>query len=452
MAPSRTLLPIVALALAGISPSSAEAVEVRLDGIYRVRAELYDTLSLDKEHEETEGVRHFLRQRLRLVPHLRINPNVHVFIDFDVLDALRFGASPEVLAATGQLQENGEPFDEPVPFSGSVLPGEDYRESLFVRRAWAEIYTPYVDFKVGRMSSHWGMGLLANDGNCDTCDYGDIVDRVMVSTSAIDPVRLSLAVDTRAEGFINADDDTHSFLLSGGYLGEVHRIGAYVRWTRQPSNKFNLLHGDLWGATQLGPLSMELEALITWGAAETTDIGIDDFKVLSGGGAFRAGLAVNPWEVGLELGLASGDKDPTDNQWHTFTMDRDHDLGLILFEQALPSYSAGPAASVANGNIDASRAVIGEGISNAFYVKPHFAFDIRDNLRAQVNLAAAFAVVPEAFDGEKIYGMEVGGEVRWRLFGAFELGGRMGVLIPGPILPEDSDPVFGGELRTLVHF
>ena len=59
----------------------------------------------------------------------------------DVLDALKFGSNPEVLQAVGAVQEDGDPFDEPQALSGSVLPGSDYRESLFVRRAWAELST-----------------------------------------------------------------------------------------------------------------------------------------------------------------------------------------------------------------------------------------------------------------------------------------------------------------------
>ena len=158
---------LVALGLT-LAPSPAQAVEFRLDGMYRLRANLFDTLSLDREVEESEKVRTYLDQRLRLIPHLCVGSNVHVYLDLDVMDGLRFGAQPEVLQAIGQSQDSGLPFDEPIALSGSVGPGSDYRESLFIRRAWAELYTPYVDVKLGRMGSHWGMGLLANDGNCDT--------------------------------------------------------------------------------------------------------------------------------------------------------------------------------------------------------------------------------------------------------------------------------------------
>lgn len=442
-----------AFLFATTAAGSASAVELRLDGYYRARANLFHSLSLDADASGYEGTRSFFEHRLRLAPQLRINPAVHVFADFDLLSALPFGAKAEGDVAVGTESSDGTAFAAPEAFSESVIPGEDYRQSIFVRRAWAELYTPWVDLKVGRMGNHWGMGLLANDGGCDTCDYGDTVDRIMVSTSKIDPVRISVAVDTRAEGFINRDDDTHSFLVSGGYLGEVHKVGAWVRWTRKPSDKANVLHADLWGKTRLGPISAELEAVLTWGRLLETDIGIEDLRVLSGGGALDAALAIHPWEVGFELGLATGDKDPTDAAWHTFRFDRDHDVALILFEQPLPQFERGDGADVDNGNLDTTRVMAPEGVSNAFYFAPRFRIDARENLRFSIDLLLAAPLVKEQFVGSpKLYGFEADFGARWRLAGAFELGGRAGLLIPGDVFGEGLPPVFGGELQAFVHF
>ncbi len=446
---------LAALAAALLVPSVASAVEFRLDGFYRFRGQVYDTLSLDRENEESEAVRAYMSNRMRVIPHLRLNSNVHAFIDIDVFDALKFGSNPEILSATGQFQETGENFAEPQALSQSILPGLDYRESLFVRRAWVEVYSKYVDLKIGRMGNHWGMGLMANDGNCSmNCDYGDTVDRVMISTSALDPVRLSLAVDTRAEGFINKDDDTHSFLLTGGYLGEVHQVAGYVRWTRQPSNSLNLVHGDLYGRTKLGPLAMQLEALILWGEAGSTDIGVENLEILAGGGAFEASLGISPWEVSVEVGVASGDGDQTDNRWTTLTFDRDHDVGLLMFEQPMPVFSRGDAATEENQNVDTSRALTGEGVSNAFYFQPRFHFDIRDNIRVGVLGTLAFPIVPAAFGEEEpnFYGAEIDVFAQWTIFGNFEIGGRAAFFFPGPVYDPYRDFTFGGEVRAIVHF
>ncbi len=450
----RRLLPPLLLIATIALPATATATEFRLDGYYRFQAKLFDSLSLDREDEAAEGLRTYFEHRLVLKPHLRINPNVHVFVDLDVMDALKFGTNPQILEAVGATQENGDAFDEPLALSGSVIPGSDYRESLFVRRAWAEVYTPYVDIKVGRMGSHWGMGLLANDGNCESCDWGDTVDRIQIGTSYLDPVRINVAFDTRAEGFINRNDDTSSLLASGGYLGEVHQLAAYLRWTRQPSNRFNVIHADLYGATQLGPLSMELEALLLWGRAATTDIGIDDLRVLAGGGVFRAGLEINPIAAGLEIGLATGDKDPTDNEWHTLSFDRDHNVGIVMFEESIPTFAVGEFADEENGNLDLSRAVSHEGVSNAFYLKPELHVDIRDDLRAGLGATFAFPVVPAAFgeDEPNFYGVEIDLGATYTLFEAFEVTANAGLFFPGPVYGDHRAFTFAGELIALVRF
>jgi len=447
-------LPVAALLFAVLLPGPAQALEFRLDGYYRFQAALFDDLSLERGSETADGTRTGMSHRLLLRPHLRFSSNVHVFMDLDVMDAMQFGGGPEVLAALGAVQENGESFDEPLPLNESQIPGSDYRESLFVRRAWAELYTPYVDLKVGRMGNHWGMGLFANDGNGKLGRYGDTVDRIMVSTSRLDPVRINFAFDTRAEGFINRDDDTHSFLLSGGYLSEVHQIGAYLRWTRQPSNSFNVIHADIYAATQLGPLSLQLEALLLWGKAASTDIGVEGLDILAGGGAFDAKLAIEPFEVGLQVGVASGDSNPADNTWNTMRFDRDHDVGLILFETGMPQRSVGEFADSENQNIDTSAALVGNSVSNAFYIKPEFHISPRKDLVAGIGFIAAFPVVPEAFgeDAPDFYGAEIDLDLTYTLYGNFELAGELGLFIPGPVFGEDRTPVVGAEVRAQVHF
>jgi len=452
--PLRSTLLVAALLLAVLLPGPAQALEFRLDGYYRFQAALLDDLSLDRDSETADGTRAWMSHRLLLRPHLRFSSNVHVFMDIDVMDAMAFGNGPEVLSALGAVQESGEAFDEPLPLSESQIPGADYRESLFVRRAWAELYTPYVDIKVGRMGNHWGMGLFANDGNGKLSRYGDTVDRIMVSTSRLDPVRLNFAFDTRAEGFINRDDDTHSFMLSGGYLSEVHQLGAYLRWTRQPSNSFNVIHADIYAATQLGPLSLQLEALLLWGKAPNTDIGVEDLNILAGGGALDAKLAIDPFEVGLQIGVASGDSNPSDSTWNTLRFDRDHDVGMILFETAMPQLSVGEFANSENQNIDTSQALVGNSVANAFYLKPEFHISPRKDLVAGVSFVAAFPLVPEAFgeDAPNFYGAEIDLDLTYTLYGNFEIAGELGVFLPGPVFGENPTPVVGAELRAQVHF
>ena len=55
-------------------------------------------------------------------------------------------------------------------------------DSIRVKRLWAEVMTPLGQLRVGRMPSHFGMGLLANEGRGLDSDYGDSNDRIMFAT------------------------------------------------------------------------------------------------------------------------------------------------------------------------------------------------------------------------------------------------------------------------------
>lgn len=50
--------------------------------------------------------------------------------------------------------------------------------AIGLKRAYGEAYTPFGVLSAGRMGSHWGLGLLANGGDCADCDSGDSVDRL----------------------------------------------------------------------------------------------------------------------------------------------------------------------------------------------------------------------------------------------------------------------------------
>ncbi len=444
---------VAILVLLAWTAAPATAVEFQLDGYDRTFFRAYNNLSLDRDAEQAEGTRSYLEHRLRLNPHLQINPHIHVFAQLDALDLALYGSGAEVLLATGLEDAAGNEYSEPDQLTQSVVPGEDYAGNAVVRRAWGEIWTPYVDFRFGRMGNHWGMGLLANDGNGERSYYGDTVDRVQL-LSRIGPVLLSLSFDTFLEGWINHGDDVWGLTLAGGFLSDVHSAGLYVHWRRMPSESWNSLYADLWGRTRLGPLRFELEGVLVYGKGNATDLGIEDLQLLSGGGAFHAGIEVLPIGGEVELGIATGDKDPTDQEVHTFSFDRDHDVGLFLFERAMPSYRhLDPSPD--NMGIDTTEAVLEEGVSNAFYLKPSFFFDPRDNVRLRLDFIAARRVVSAELDvapEDMHLGVELDFDAAWTLYENFELGATVGVMFPGPMFEPSRETVVGTEVRGIIRF
>jgi uncharacterized protein (TIGR04551 family) len=150
--------------------------------------------------------------RLRLEPTIQLSETVSVHTQLDLLDNLVLGSTP-----AGVYHDGNTSGSTPLgAFSGGQTTPEEssggLRQSIAVRRAWAEVSTALGFIKFGRMPDHFGLGIVANSGRrADTdyatwetmwrpgalanvggdnpvgydldSDYGDTVDRVMFSTS-----------------------------------------------------------------------------------------------------------------------------------------------------------------------------------------------------------------------------------------------------------------------------
>lgn len=427
---------------------TARAVDFRLGGYDRTRLYVFDTLSLDRDGELSEENRTYFDQRLRLNPHMEVNPHIHVYGQIDLLDLQIFGSDAGVQVTTGLTNDAGNPLDDPPQLTEGIIPPADYALASVVRRVWGEIWTPYVDFRFGRMGNHWGMGVMVNDGNGLNSLYGDTVDRVQV-LGRIGPIQLSLAFDTFVEGLINEKDDVWGLTLVGGFLSDVHSAGLYAHWRRMPSESWNTLYLDLWGRTQLGPLSIELEVAFQYGKGNVSEFNNESHELLGGGGAVKAGIEILPFGAEFQVGLATGDKDLDDEKIHTFTFDRDYDIALILFEQVMPSFHE------QGGGIDETQAVTGLGVANTFYVKPGGYIDPLDNLRLRLDFLAARQLVnPDPdLEGDDLHlAIEIDFDATWRLYENFELGATVGVMVPGPLFDPNREAVFGTEIRGIIRF
>jgi uncharacterized protein (TIGR04551 family) len=123
-----------------------------------------------------------LRLRTDLAFHAR-GTGVAVKARVDWLDA-QLGSMPE--AGTGRA---------PTP---TVSPGQ--RPSpVTIARAWGEALTPFGVLAAGRMGAHFGLGIVANGGDCDDCDGGDAADRIAFVSPLVGHL-VALAYDFTASG------------------------------------------------------------------------------------------------------------------------------------------------------------------------------------------------------------------------------------------------------------
>ena len=115
--------------------------------------------------------------RLRLDPTLNVSENIRIRSTVDVLDNIVLGSTPESL--------NGTTLPASV-FTGTQNPQQLGINSIYdairIRRVWAEVMTPVGELRFGRMPQHFGLGLLANNGNGLDQDAGDNADQVVFGT------------------------------------------------------------------------------------------------------------------------------------------------------------------------------------------------------------------------------------------------------------------------------
>jgi hypothetical protein len=467
----------------------AAAAEVRFDGSYRLRFNTDTNLTLD-DSAFTIGQSKWVEHRLRLTPKIvEIGPNgaLEIQASFDVLSGLTGGDTAANFRGYGYTERSQK--------SGLSASGFDFRHFF------AKVRLPVGIIEVGQMPSQWGMGMVANSGNgeeeTDFGDprFGDIVERILFATRPLQGVlgpgsdlgkELALALagdlvyrDRYAELLIRNGSglqwgDT-AWQLVGALLwdpADTTRAGLYV--TRRIQS-FAANGGDLHTWVFDGHLrhAMPVESLgavvsfegeaaqIYGGTSHAPNLSAPGTTRISQQGAVaRAGLAKGQIEAELELGYASGDANPFDDQATGFQMNRDFKVGLVLFDEVMLFQTQNAARRLSDP------ALVGapppgldllptEGaVTNALYLKPTLRWKpafLSGRLRfvGSVLFARAPQPVVDAYQAlvsssprnafghaaGHNYGVELDGGVGYRqkLSGplAFEAGLQLGYLIPG---------------------
>ena len=129
--------------------------------------------------------------RFRLNPEIHISDNLRVMSQIDLLDNLVLGSTPEGYSiepgASGGYDVRTRAGFAPLgAFDSTQAPPQagtnGLRDSIRVKRAWAEYLTPVGMLRFGRMPSHWGLGILANSGDGYDDDFQSTADRIMLVT------------------------------------------------------------------------------------------------------------------------------------------------------------------------------------------------------------------------------------------------------------------------------
>ena len=125
----------------------------------------------------TDKTQAFGNLRLRLNPELHISDNLRVMAQIDALDNLVLGSTPSNWAGAGAVRGYSNDTQN-APTAGL----NSYRNSIDVKRVWAEYTTPVGQVRFGRMPTHWGLGMLYNGGDGIDQDFQSNNDRIQFVT------------------------------------------------------------------------------------------------------------------------------------------------------------------------------------------------------------------------------------------------------------------------------
>lgn len=427
---------VALLAVALSSPASA--TEVVWDGYYRARGLIYDSLSLSDTNPYAEGTANTLDHRFRLAPSWLLSEHAALHAQVDFFPYTLWGGQAATYEDPLTGVSTASAFTDGVTTTGA---------GLFGVRAWGEATARFGDkaygtVSFGRMPMEWGAGILWNPGDAPDAEYGDTADRLQF-VGNFGQAWVMTAWDVQHEGFLGAPDDMQGATLALGYKAENAAFALLNHYRYQPSMSWNGYTGDAWGYSQLGPVRFELEVAGTFGGGdlETGQNGVDQMAF---GGMLDVSLRRDPITVGLEAGFATGDADTSDNAYKAFSFDRDHDVALMLFEEALPTL-ASAVANDTNGGRTTEAALTGDGVSNALYLRPRVAWQARPDVRAELAwVTATAAKLDPDVSPAGGYGHEVDVSLRYDPFPHVWAEGTFGVLLPGKFYSEYTHPDLGG--------
>ncbi|GDX79716.1 hypothetical protein LBMAG42_15270 [Deltaproteobacteria bacterium] len=311
----------------------------------------------------------------------------------------------------------------------------------------------------GVVTSHWGLGMLANDGSHDPefgrSDFGDRVIRLRVATKLSQTMPLFLAVagdrviedesadwDPLGEGGEEAWQALASVVYGtpdaarGGVYG-VYRNQMEIDRERHSQVGVLDLYGDVPFQLSRAKLRIAGEAASIFGRTSRAQSynSRDGLDVQSAGltGLVEAQHVPLALRVAIRGGWASGDTDPDDGYAEDFAFDRDFDVGMVMFDEVQGAVDAATYAQLTDPEHSGSapngaEALVAEGaFRHAAFVQPVVAITPIPWLNLKVGLTMAWSTNPpqQAFAtyraggnptnhlGVATSGYDLGTEVDW---------------------------------------
>jgi hypothetical protein len=379
-----------------VKPAEEGLVRAQIHGEYQLRYTamtsytLTPTASVINAHPgaygDSLGQNNFVSHWLRVTPRLQISDKVEIVGQMDLVTGV----------VLGDVAHDTYP---------DYTPRDDYNGFSNVQPRWlyADWHSPIGLFRVGQQPAHWGMGIVANDGDHPSLfgdyRYGNIVEQILFATKPFgekSPFVVAVMgnlVFRDNTALLTRGDHAWQGVLAAFYEEGPNMFGVYGVYRHQTrdrtsgsdlypySDRLNVGVIDLAGHFA-APIVTPGTPAYVFGAFEaatilgTTNAERTNEQALTGtttdvrsyGGAASVGFVLGqhadhkyrrrqlhtkgarPELYGkfvsqLEIGYASGDADPNDGVEKRFTFDGNHRVGLILFDEVMRFATARSAAA-----------------------------------------------------------------------------------------------------------
>lgn len=370
----------------------------------------------------------------------------------------------------GGLEEDGSLVDPPL---AQVTDTQ-------LRKAYGRItFGPFVTIAGGFMTSHWGLGLLANDGDHGwqpgSAYFGDPRggDRVLRGYLATGPwtgadLFLLAGYDVVQGDDVMLGDDEARQIIAAATIGfrRPRTLGVYAAFREQETADGKVTEVtavDVYGkwTGRIGErvvYTTEVESALVVGTTELAPSPErQQYDVLQLGVAARIGIDAGGFGGVLDFLYASGDQNYEDDAQNAFKPDPNFEMGLFLYRHVLAATTARAPVTAADDKLsgvpseDLERFPTRGSVSNTYAFFPRAWYRPVDGLEIYGGPLFAFSNVPladparskqrggvphNAFDAEpgSYLGTELDVGVRYRaIIGGTELtvGIEGGLFQPG---------------------
>lgn len=284
--------------------------------------------------------------------------------------------------------------------------------------------------RLGRFPVHWGLGMVANDGEHDThrfgdATHGDIVNGIWADIQPLYPftqgrlghaIHLGLGVDiVELDELVSRPDGDLAFRIVSTLTWEEPRLNGGLYFALRTVDRAGdasathvVVDANAHWHTQLGEdfeLSLDGEVAMVTGSAKTAqpDGEYSHSAIRQFGALADASLrdTARGLDYGVRVGFASGDQTPGNRYETAFRFDPAYKVGMVLFEEVMGRVSArgwerlseADRADVAPGRLDYQPT--DGSISNAFFVAPRVGWTLCEGCFL-LEAAGLFAFAPES--------------------------------------------------------